>query len=267
MIPSRTLEKEVVHDMFPAQRRRLIAKQINENGYVSIPSLCDYFQVSEMTIHRDLYALEAIGQIKKTRGGAVVKEDLLVPVNYRVRAGIHEAEKERIGKKAVEIIGEGETIFLDASTTSMYIAKNLNNFEKLTVYTHSHMMISTLMEKPGIEVHSVGGLVSKETMALVGSEAEAAMTLLRPDRCFVGAAGISIEEGVYDPSLPEASMKRAIVKASREVYLVATSEKFNQIAPYISVPLEMIDMIITDSGIHEKFIKGLNEKGIRCLLA
>lgn len=252
--------------MFPAQRRRIIAQQINELGYVSISDLCDQFHVSEMTIHRDLYALEEIGQIKKTRGGAVSQKDLLVPVSYRARAVIHEEEKDKIGKKAAELIHDGETIFLDASTTSMYIAKNLNNYEKLTVYTHGHMIISALMEKQGIEVYSTGGLLSTNTLALVGTSAEKAIGILRPDRCFIGAAGISLDEGILDPSLPEASMKRAIVDASREVFLVATADKFDQIAPYITAPLEMIDVIITDNTISEKYVNELNKKGIRCLL-
>jgi DeoR/GlpR family transcriptional regulator of sugar metabolism len=252
--------------MFPAQRRRQIAQQINEQGYVSIAKLCDQFQVSEMTIHRDLYALEELGQIKKTRGGAVSYNDLQVPVSYRARAAIHEEDKDKIGKKAAELIHDGETVYLDASTTSMYIAKNLGEYERLTVYTHGHMISTVLAEKQGVDVYSTGGMLSKDTMAFVGSYAERAIGTLRPDKCFIGAAGISLDEGVLDPFYPEASMKRVIVDASREVFLVAVSDKFDKIAPHVSVPIEMIDVIITDSSISEKYVEELGKKGIRCLL-
>lgn len=252
--------------MFPAQRRRLIAQQINKQGYVSISSLCDYFQVSKMTIHRDLYALEESGQIKKTRGGAVSQKDLFVPVNYKERALIQEEEKTSIGKKAIEFIHDGETIFLDASTTCIYIAKNLDNYRNLTVYTNGYLIVSSLLEKQGVEVHTTGGLLSKETAAFIGSESEKSISVLRPDKCFIGAAGISLEDGILDPSLPEASMKRAIVGASREVFLVAAAEKFNNLATHISVPLDMIDVIITNKGLSENLLSSINKKEIRCIL-
>lgn len=253
--------------MFPAERRRQIALQINEQGYVSIASLCDQFHVSEMTIHRDLYALEELGQIKKTRGGAVSQNDLQVPISYRARAAIHEEDKDRIGKMAAGLIHDGETVYLDASTTSMYIAKNLGKYERLTVYTHGHMISATLAEKQGVDVYSTGGMLSKDTMAFVGSYAERAIGALRPDKCFIGAAGISLEEGVLDPYYPEASMKRVIANASREVILVAVSDKFDKIAPHVSVPVEMLDVIITDGSITEKYMEELAKRGIRYLLA
>jgi DeoR/GlpR family transcriptional regulator of sugar metabolism len=252
--------------MFPAQRRREIAKRINENGYVSIAELCEQYRVSEMTVHRDLCSLEEMGRIKKTRGGAISRADISAPVSYRARMAVHEDLKDRIGRKAAEMIHNGETIFLDASTTCMYIAKNLQNVDRLTVYTNGPMVAIELAEKEGVEVYSISGALSKETMALVGPSAENALCALHPDKCFIGALGISLEEGVMDPYFPEASVKRVVVNVSQEVFLVATADKFNQYGPHLTAPLEMIDVIITDGGIEDRYIDAFSKTGIRCLV-
>jgi DeoR family fructose operon transcriptional repressor len=102
-------------------------------------------------------------------------------------------------------------------------------------------------------------------MALVGPSAERVLNDLRPDKCFIGALGISLQDGIMDPYFPEASVKRAIVNVSQEVFLVATADKFSQIGPHITASLEMIDVIITDSSISEKHVDALKEAGIRCL--
>lgn len=254
-------------DMFPAQRRREIAERINENGYVSIAELSVQFGVSEMTIHRDLYALEEIGRIKKTRGGAVSQADISVPVSFRARLAVHEDAKDRIGRKAAGLIRDGETVFLDASTTCMYIAKNLGRMERLTVYTNGPMVAIELAEKEGVEVYCISGLLSKETMALVGPQAESSLGALRPDKCFIGALGISVEEGIMDPYFPEASVKRVVMNVSQEVFLVAAADKFSQIGPHLTAPLEMIGVVITDLTARKEHTDACLKMGIRVILA
>jgi DeoR family fructose operon transcriptional repressor len=252
--------------MFPAERRRQIAQFVREQGSISIATLSQVFNVSDMTIHRDLSALEDMGLIRKTRGGALPSEQYLVPVDYRVRLQSNPEEKDAIGRKAAEFIRDGDTIILDPGTTCLSIARNLRAFSHLKVITNGPLIILELSQIPGVEVYSTGGILSKETMAYVGPQAEAVISGVRPNKCFIGANGFTIHDGVTDPLPMEASIKKKIVEVSNEVYLVVTPDKFGRVAPYVSAPLEAIDVIIMNKSTPEEYCKQLASKDIRCVV-
>ena len=124
-----------------------------------------------------------------------------------------------------------------------------------------------LAQISGVEVYSTGGILSKQTMAYVGPQAEEVLTKLRPNKCFIGANGFTIQDGVTDPLPLESSIKRNMVEVSNEVYLVVTPDKFGHVAPYVSVPLEAIDVIIMNEDTPDEYCKQLHAKGIRCEIA
>jgi DeoR/GlpR family transcriptional regulator of sugar metabolism len=253
--------------MFPAERRREIERLVNSEGAISITKLSDQFGVSEMTIHRDLKLLEDMGSIEKTRGGAVASRPYVVPTEYRKRLKSNEDLKSAIGRKAVEFIQDGDTIYLDPGTTSLQVARALQGFSNLTVYTNGPAIVVELSKIPGVEVYCTGGLLSKSSMAFVGPDAERTLSKIRPERCFVGAHALTIANGVSDPFPLEASLKRRAVEVSQEVYLIVTPDKFGNVAPHISVPLEAIDIVITNEGAPEIFLKELEANKLHCVLA
>jgi DeoR/GlpR family transcriptional regulator of sugar metabolism len=253
----------MANDLIPAQRRRMIAKQINECGYASVVELVSKFNVSEMTIHRDLHALMETGQINKTRGGAVSKRDFTLPIAYHSRVEINEKIKDNIAKKAASFIRDEDVVYIDASTTCAFIAKHLENLNHVTVFTNDPMTVLILAECKNICTYSTGGMLSANTMAYVGSIAEEAMIHIKPDKCFIGAAGINLDSGVLDPYYLESNIKRRIVSASNEVFLCASSEKFEQSAQFISTPLDNIDVIITDNRLSSDIIDKLKGKDIK----
>ncbi|MGE5223812.1 MAG: DeoR/GlpR family DNA-binding transcription regulator [Omnitrophica WOR_2 bacterium] len=201
--------------MFPAERRRQIVQVVNEQGSLSIPQLSRLFSVSEMTIHRDLDALADMGLLHKTRGGALASEKQIVPLDYQQRLNSYPVEKDTLGRCAAQFIHDGETILLEAGTTSLSVARYCRGFDNLTVYTNGPMIALELAQVPGVEVYSTGGLLSKRTMAYVGPEAERVISQIRPDKCFLGANGFTLQEGVTDPLPLEASVKRKMVKYPR----------------------------------------------------
>ncbi len=252
--------------MFPAERRRQIAKVVNEQGSCSIAELARMFDVSEMTIHRDLSTLEQSGLLRKARGGAVASGPYVVPVDYRARLQSYEAEKDRIGQRAVELIQNGETIFLDAGTTCLSIARHLAGFADLTVYTSGPLLLLELAQAPHVEVHSTGGLLSKRTMAYVGPEAERVVSRIRADKCFIGASGFTIEDGVTDPLPLESSIKRAMVENALEVIVVATPDKFGRVTAHVTAPVEAIDTVMMNRETPEQYAQALTARGIRCIV-
>jgi DeoR family fructose operon transcriptional repressor len=253
--------------MFPAERRRKIERLVHEKGTVSISSLSEMFEVSEMTIHRDLNALERMGALQKMRGGALASQPYMVPTEYRKRLASYQKEKDIIGRRAVEFIKDGDTIFLDPGTTALCIARYCRGFRNLIVYTNGPAIVSELASIEGVEVHCTGGMLSKYTMAFVGPEAEQVISRIRPDKSFIGAHGFTLDSGVMDPLPLEASVKRRLVDVTQEMYLVATPDKFGHIAQHVAVPLEAIDVVITHADTPKQYLKELEQHGIRCVVA
>jgi len=254
-------------NVFAAERRRRIARIVNGQGSCSIAELARMLNVSEMTIHRDLSVLESMGLLRKTRGGALAAEPYLVPVDYQDRLRSSQAEKDAIGRAAAEFIRDGDTIILEASTTALSVARYCRKFTNLLVYTNSPLVVVEMSQMPGVEVYCCGGLLSKRTMCLVGPDAEQLFATIRPDKCFLGANGLTVEEGVTDPLPMEASIKRRMVEVSQEVFVVATHDKFGRVSSHISAPLQAIDVVVTDAGTSEEYIQALTEHGVRCVVA
>jgi DeoR/GlpR family transcriptional regulator of sugar metabolism len=253
--------------MFPAERRRKIERLVHEKGTVSISTLSEMFDVSEMTIHRDLNALEHMGALQKMRGGALASQPYTVPTEYRKRLISYQQEKDIIGRRAVEFIKDGDTIFIDPGTTGLSIAHHCRGFRNLTVYTNGPAIVSELASIEGVEVHCTGGLLAKCTMAFVGPEAERVISRLRPDKSFIGAHGFTLDNGVMEPLPLEASVKRCLVEVTQEVYLVVTAEKFGHIAQHVAAPLEAIDVVVTHDDTPPHYLKELERNGIRCVVA
>lgn len=253
--------------MFPAERRRQITQLVSEQGSLSITELSRLFGVSEMTIHRDLDTLENMGFLQKTRGGALASEQHMVPLDYLLRLKSHQEEKDEIGRCAAQFIKDGDTVFFEAGTTSLSVARNCRGFSNLTAFTNGPLIMMELAHIPGVEVYSTGGLLSKRTMALVGSDAERAISQIRPNKCFIGANGFTIEDGVTDPLPMESAIKRKMVEVSQEVYLVVTPDKFGHVAAHVSVSIEAIDVVILNKNTPEHFCHELAARDIRFVVA
>ena len=238
---------------------------VNDQGVASIQELSDQFSVSEMTIHRDLNALESMGVLRKIRGGAESPRSHLVPMDFSQRMASFQKEKEAIGKRASEFIKADDTVFFGPGTTSIMVARHCHGVENFIAYTNGPQVVYELAKLNGVEVHCSGGLLSRRSMAYLGPEAEEAIKWLRPDKCFIGVHGL-VEDGVLDPDIMTASMKRRIVEVSQEVYLVITPDKFGNMAPQVSFPLEAIDVVITHHRVPEEYLRAFDKRGIHCVI-
>jgi DeoR family fructose operon transcriptional repressor len=251
--------------MFPAERKRKIAQLVAQRGAVTISELSQMFQVSEMTIHRDLAQLQALGFLEKTYGGAISRHTFVNP-DFTVRLKSNVAEKAGIAARAEELVKDGDSIILDASTTCLLLARRLRQKKNLTVFTTGPHALLELAGSPGLTVYATGGLLSSETMSLVGAEAERFLARLHVNKCFVGANSVTVEHGITDPYPPEAEVKRRIVEASDEVFLLADHSKFGAIALVTAVDLKAVDLVLTDTGTAPSQLQALEEAGIRYIL-
>jgi len=140
---------ETSTNLYPAERQELIFNLLNQNGRASVYELSQLFKVSEVTVRADLQMLAAQNLIVRTHGGAVVAPRA-PELSLVLRRDQMVQEKKRIGVAAAEFVANGDAIFLDASSTTLALARNLRNYRDLTILTHSLVVAQAMLEAPGV---------------------------------------------------------------------------------------------------------------------
>jgi DeoR family fructose operon transcriptional repressor len=247
--------------MIPAERRQKMLEYITNNGSASITQLSDFFDVSEMTVHRDLRFLETTGYVQKKYGG-VISSPYEVETDFNRRLKTYPERKEKIGKVAASMINDGDSILLDASTTILAIIPFLNNSQNLMIFTTSIAALTKLSNLPNFEIYSCGGLLYKGTDCLTGPSTISYINDIHVDKCFISASGICSPEGITDPISIIAELKRNMAKSSKEVIVCMDKSKFGRLSHFNILPLEEIDLIITDAEIDSPCVKDLKAQGL-----
>lgn len=248
-------------------RHSNILTLIEEQGEVRVTDLCEKFSVSEMTIRRDLTALERAGLVRRTHGGAVSARGRSYEPPFLSRAGTNLAQKERIGQLAASLIHDGDSIALDVGTTTLEVGRALKDKHNLTVLTASLNIANLLASSPGIRLIVVGGIVRPGELSMVGHLAERAFREFYVDKLFLGVGGISLEAGLTEFNLEDALVKQAMIKTAKERIVVADSSKLNRIAFTLVAPLSEIHTLITGNESDETTVQQLRQAGLRVLLA
>lgn len=238
--------------MTNTERQKRIIELVSRNKSVQITDLTEIFNVSVMTIRRDLQELSDKKYIKKVYGGAVLNEEELNKP-YFPRAEINSITKDDIAKKAVELVHDGDTIILDLGTTVLQVSKHLANKKDITVITCSIPIINELSKYPDIRVYSLGGELKRDNHAFLGSNTENEISKYCADIAFIGVAGISDLHGLTNFYHETAYLCSKIIRQSKKVVLLADSSKFDQAKPAVVGNLSSIDVIVTDNEIPERY--------------
>ena len=201
--------------IFREERLEEIYKLLKSNQKVYVADLARTFAVSPSSIRLDLVELESRGLIRRTYGGAILPsagEVFVEPLSeLSQRSKLMRAEKEAIGKLAVTLIGDGDSLMIDGGSTTLQVAKNLYARRNLMIVTNSISFLPDLLEIKDAVVYLVGGMVYRENGVLVGDIANNITASLHPKKAILGIDGISLKYGFTtgDPSVPaEASIKR-----------------------------------------------------------
>jgi len=247
--------------MIPAERRQKMLEFIEKNGSATINQLSGEFGVSEMTVHRDLHFLETTGLVQKKYGG-VIASAYQVETDFNRRLKTYPEQKDRIGRIASSMIKNSDSIIFDASTTTLAILPYLSNLKNLTIFTTSTAALSRLSNTTNSEIHSCGGMVYNGTDCLVGPSTISFINNIHVDKCFISASGICYPEGITDPISFIADVKRSMAKSSKEVIVCIDRSKFGRLSRFNILPLEEIDLVITDAEVDSLCVKELKEHGL-----
>lgn len=251
--------------MSTIDRRVKILDLINSKGQVSVNELSTQFNVSEVTIRNDLSHLESKGFLIKTRGGGLKSQRVGIDQQLNEKAKINSKEKTAIGKKAAELINDNDTIILDSGTTTVEIAKNINNIKNLTVITNA-LNIADQLIRDEIKVILLGGILRTSSLSLIGPIGENNIKNFYCDKCFLGVDGIDSQLGIYTPNLEEANLNRLMIKHSKKVIIVTDSSKFKRKSFAHIASMSEVHIVITDSRIPEEEFKNLQNLGIKVIL-
>jgi DeoR/GlpR family transcriptional regulator of sugar metabolism len=242
--------------MFAALRRRLILERVRAQGSATLRDLAAEVDASEVTVRRDLRALEQEGLLVRRRGGATMPSDPVaaVPAPSSPPHGhqaIHRGppvtpEKRAIAELAATLVQDGDAVLLGAGTTTQQLADRLVGVRGLTVVTNSLLVGEALARSPHTGVVMTGGSLHGSTYALVGSAAEQSLAGLRVRRAFLSGDGLTTEWGLSTATMSAAGVDRAIALAAQEVLVLVDHTKLGTDSLIQTVPPERIAHLITD---------------------
>lgn len=237
-----------------------------EYGEVQVVTLATALGCSEMTVRRDLEALERNGVLRRVHGGAIRARGTAEEAPYAMRAFSHADEKTRIGAACADLLDDGETVIIDGGTTAVELARALTE-RRLTVMPLALRPVFELHDAPEIRLLLPGGEVRPGELSLIGGLSRRSFSDLRFDTFVLSPCGIEPKAGVTAHLMAEAEVKRAALESSRRVIAVADSSKLGVIAFDQVCEIERVDVLVTDTAADPRLVEQLTSLGVDVRLA
>ncbi len=235
-----------------------------DEGFARVEDLVREFDVSLMTMHRDLDALEAEGWLSKIRGGATANPAALVDAGVRERSSAMRAEKLAITDVAATMLLPGQTVFLDDSTTGMGLVPHLLARPPMTVATN--FIPAALALGDGLDTHLLGGQYHPRQDACQGLQTVEAIGQFHADLCFMSTTALSGGQLLHR-SEATIMVRKAFLRHARKRVLLVDHAKFGRQAPHVLCDVAEFDVVITDAGTDTADLAELRERGVEVQVA
>lgn len=263
--------------MFAINRREKIQQIVMEKGSVKTTELCDLLGASPSTVRNDLNYMARQGLIQKVHGGAAriveqtnsKSETVLIPdyiesnhFRFQRREMQHKMQKEAIANVALSYIRDNQCILLDASSTTLTLAKKLLPFNKLLVVTNGIYTMFHLKDAPNVDTVIIGGFVSKTSGFVEGVIGADILNHLNVDIAFVSANGFTEKEGLTDFDIYEVELKKCMLERCKHIVAMLDSSKLERVSSSSFLPAEKIDVLLTDDKIDARLLRKYQKSGI-----
>lgn len=253
--------------MLAVERRGKIEQTILKNKSVLVLELAKEYDVTTETIRSDLEKLEKQGVLVRTYGGATLVESREADMNINERETVNFEGKQRIGMKAAELIKDGETVFLDASTSSLQLARNIKDKKGITIITNAEKIVMELSDCPDIKVICTGGMLHSKNMSYIGRVVEETIRKsYYANKVFFSCRGITLSRGLMESTEAEAEIKKAMIECSESAIFLCDKKKLGRLGVPVISGLNKIDYFITDIKLDEEWNKALDDNDVRLLI-
>jgi DeoR/GlpR family transcriptional regulator of sugar metabolism len=252
-------------DVFARELQEHIARIVEEHGRARVADLARQFDVSAVTIRKDLLVLETEQRLVRAHGGAIALDRSRPELAFDIRERLQADEKLRIGAAGAALVHDGESIVMDASTTALSVARHIKArgaWSQLTVITNGLRVASELAGHPGLTVLMLGGRVRWEALSVVGQLGDGLFSRINVQKAFLGAAGFTLESGLSDATDEEAQIKRSMVAAAREVIAIVDHTKWERAAFATFCPIDQVGVVLTDPEAPSDMVEALRTRGV-----
>jgi DeoR/GlpR family transcriptional regulator of sugar metabolism len=254
-----------VADLLLHERQSLILNRLKSDGRVIAAALAQELSISEDTVRRDLREMAAAGLCKRVYGGALPADSDVTSLTERL--ALKPERKDALARAAVPLFEPGMTVFIDAGSTNLAIARALSPAVRLTVITNSPNVASALIDRQEMDLILLGGKLDHRTGAVIGARAIADAASFRPDICVLGSCGFEAGTGISASDFDEAEFKRSIAQRSRAIVAAVTNEKLGAAAPFEVVPVGKNDHIVLEHDAEAGYVRDLARSGVNVILA
>jgi ribose transport system substrate-binding protein len=244
------------------ERRQRILELLRDQPGIKVTELARHLDVSEGTIRNDLSALEKAGRLRRVRGGAVLRPShQFVSPSFAARVQVNAEAKEWIARRAADVVGDGDSILMDASSTVFAMIPHLEGLRNLTVVTNG-IEIALAMARNSHSVILVGGMVHADGASVVGHLGERILRDLHIKTAFMSCSGFSVDVGMTEIDIQEEQIKRRMIRSAERVFALIDSSKFGRVDLTSFASIDQIAHILTDGRLDPQFIDQLRRTNV-----
>ena len=251
--------------MTSEERKHRIEAYLQRVEFASLEELSQHVEASVSTVRRDLTTLEVSGTLRRTHGGARILTPKTDEFAFTSRDSQQLSEKEAIGKACAELIGQNQSVILDAGTTVYHVARHLEE-KAPQIVTNSLPVANLFASANRVEVILAGGVIYPRLGVLVGPMTVEAFSSMRADVAIMSAGGITLE-GITNSHALLIDIQRAMLKAAQKIVFCLDHSKFGRQSVSPLCGLEQVDAIVTDSHAPASLVAALRERGVEVIVA
>jgi DeoR/GlpR family transcriptional regulator of sugar metabolism len=247
------MRKQGTQKMFKNERLREIMNILREEGYATVEMLSQRLYISPSSVRRDLTQLEKQNQVRRSYGGVELAKNNSRAVPFSMRMERQVEQKRLIAQKAAALVREKDIVYLDQSSTALYLAQELADSKKITIVTNNMEILNSIYSLDNITIYSSGGSLAKPFKSLTGEDAAATFRRMRADFAFFSTQALSPEGVIYDDVFAEVLVRQAMLENANKKVFLCDREKFDRFSGYRQCALNQVDYMISDVPCREKY--------------
>lgn len=248
-----------------SDRRNRIVQMVNKDGVVRVADLSRIFEISEVTIRNDLGELEKMDMLERTHGGAIRTNKSYYRLTVQERLTTNKNEKIAIARHAASMVNEGDTVFLNSGTTSIYIAQHLKGIKNILLVTNSPMVAQELNYSGDCEIVLVGGSYNLPLSFTYGDDAVKQIASYHANKFFFACDGIGAFTGIMTYNMHEVYVNRKFMENSSAVVAVADYSKIGRLSRIVIDSVDCLDTLVTNASADMGELSAIREKGVEII--